>query len=199
MSTEEGSYVGPRNRRPRASSLPAIPNWAPLLSEDDQQRTSVTGIRRSEILDNPPLSKADSFQSQFPSRIFSLILPVFSSAWASFTIYYAYNCIQDVHLSQHLLHHDPQNTIRTINVLSQVTMLLLGSFTDEVFESVRWAFASSKRGVMATSFFALASSTSYRGVLLILFWNLTTSLANIYREGRIVIARDDPRLWGFQR
>src|SRR5579859_1774769 len=194
MSTEEGSYVG-RNQRPRASSLPALPNWAPLLSS----ATGPPRDRRSEILDNPSLSKAANFQSPFPSRMFSLILPVFSSAWASFTIYYAYNCFLDVPLSQRLLHHDPQKTIRTISVLSQVTMLLLGSLTDEVFESVRWAFASSKRGVMAMSFFVLASSTSYRGVLLILFWNLSTSLANIYREGRIVIARDDPRLWGFQR
>lgn len=200
MSTDEGSDVG-RNQRPRASSLPALPNWAPLLSEEDRQGTGATGIprgRRNEILDHSN-SNAVNSQSPFPSRMFALILAVFSSAWASFTIYYAYNCFQDVPLSQRLLHHDPQKTIRTINVLSQVTMLLLGNLTDEVFENVRWAFAGSKRGVTALCFFALASSTSYRGVLLILFRNLTASLASIYREGRILIARDDPRLWGFQR
>src|SRR5579859_2954990 len=69
MSTEEGSGVG-RNQRPRASSLPALPNWAPLLSEEDRQGTGATCIprcRRNETLDHSN-SNAVNFHSPFPSR-----------------------------------------------------------------------------------------------------------------------------------
>jgi hypothetical protein len=61
--------------------------------------------------------------------------------------------------------------------------------TSSVFEAVRWAFASSRSGIPASSFLSLSRATSVFGILNLLIGN----------EKHSLVRKDGHRFWSLQR
>jgi hypothetical protein len=62
---------------------------------------------------------------------------ILTCSTVAFTGYFAYNCSIKVPQSRHLLFSRPERTILLLSLLSQITIFLLCSLTDRVFELVR--------------------------------------------------------------
>jgi hypothetical protein len=147
-----------------------------------------------------PLFQAEqvtNFEAPLLDNIWIWLQAVLTCAAVAFTIYFAYNCSLEIPQSQTLIFSQPGNTILTLNILSQITILFLAQLTNSVFESVRWAFVCSQGGMPALSFLALGSSTPYYGVLKALLSGLKAFISNPRRYS--VMSRDSPGVWGTQR
>jgi len=184
-----GGIIPSMRLRKRRLSLPATPSMRAdspvtvsrerLLHEDlaetelpvsgpipgpERMRDDAYGSHRQEVG-----NLRNSLGSRLYNNGFTMSLALFTFGTVSFTIFFAYNSSLEIPKSQALIFSQPQNTILVVNVFSQASMMLLAQLTDGLFDNVRWAFASSKRGVPALSFFALATATTYLGVFMVLY------------------------------
>ena len=148
-------------------------------------------FNRLEIQEESPT------KSPLITHLSSWLLCLCTCATVAFTIYFAYNCSLEVPQSPILIFPKPQRTILTLTILSQSTIFLLGQLANSLFETVRWAFASSELGIPALSFFALGSSTSTLGVLMVLLNSFKAHPPDFNQQR--TSARDGPPVWGFQR
>ena len=128
-------------------------------------------------------------QSTFRQFFWTWLLALFAAFWIMFTIYFAYNCTLEKPLSTALIFSSPDNTLLVLNILSHGTIFCLKELTSAVFEAVRWAFASSNKGIPAYSFLSLSRATNLFGILILFAGKEKNSLAS--KEGH--------RIWGFQR
>jgi hypothetical protein len=68
-----------------------------------------------------------------------------------------------------ILWNDPQITIFTINLLSHLTVLLMEEFIATANDNLRWKLCSRYGGISLIDFLALAGSTSFIGLIQLLF------------------------------
>jgi hypothetical protein len=136
-----------------------------------------------------------------PLRIFLLtwLVAVATCGSVGFTIYFAYNASLESPLSDWLIFSRPELTILVLSGSSQITIFLLGVFTDGLLENVRWAFASGDDGVSALSTLALSPATGYIGVLVLLFSGLGWPHSGKEKWKIKAPLMDNYRIWGCQR
>lgn len=165
---------------------------------DGHNRSETNGGPGNEINPQPrQLGQEKSFQSLLRSQFSIWSLAIFTSSWVAFTVYFAYNCSLEVPQAETLIFSEPQWTILTLAILSQLTIFLLAELTNSVFEIVRWTFVSSERGLPALSFFALGTSTTSLGLLMVLWNGFKNHQSNCNSQRKWL--RDGPRVWSFQR
>ena len=140
----------------------------------------------TQSISDPPGTRLDSTFRQF---LWTWIVSLIAVAWVGFTICFAYNCTLVNPFLPSLLFSNPKYTLLMLNILSHGTIILLKDLTSSAFEAVRWAFASSKKGVSASSFIGLSRATSALGILDLVFG----------RSGSYGLGKDGHRLWGLQR
>lgn len=126
-----------------------------------------------------------SMWSRFPS---TWLLMAFATALLGFTIFFAWNSTLADPFVQSLLPASPTHTITALNILSHVTVFVLQVLVSNVFEALRWAFASSEQGISAFGFMSMSRATNLLGVLYLLPFN---SGSTEFWTGH--------RLWGLQR
>jgi hypothetical protein len=143
--------------------------------------------------------KPNSLVSPIRSHIFDWALVAVTCASVGFTIFFAHNCSLEAPRSRTLIFSDPKRTILALNILSQITIFLLSQLTNGLFENVRWAFASSKRGIPALSFYAMGPSTRYRAVFIIFSIGVMRYLQMQTCPRISPITRDSYWLWSFQK
>lgn len=117
-------------------------------------------------------------QSTFRQFFWTWLLAFFAACWITFTIYFAYNCTLEKPLSTTLIFSSPDNTLLALNILSHGTILFLKELTSAVFEAVRWAFASSNKGIPAYSFLSLGRATNLFGILILIAGKEKNGLAS---------------------
>lgn len=188
----------PLNRSSRsAERAPAAPNTD---NEDLQPKTgsqSKNMVFAEEVPENladrasGPITNLPRTRLDSPFRQFwgTWLVSLIATAWVIFTICFAYNCTLVNPFSIRLLFSKPENTILMLNILSHGTIILLKDLTSSGFEAVRWAFASSEKGVSASNFIGLSRATNALGVL-----GLVLGTSGSYGLGK-----DGYRLWGLQR
>jgi hypothetical protein len=186
----------------RSLSLPArAPSREHLLLEIGSSPETREGghSNQFEILPAQPYHNEPNFSifSSLWNHRAIWLLAVFTCAAVAFTIFFAYNSSLDIPRSQQLIFRSPQRTILALNILSQVTIFLLGLLTDSMFARVRWGFASSGYGISVLSFLALSPSTNYLGVLVLILSSL--HLSKLSWNSKVPFSRDGHCLWGFQR
>jgi hypothetical protein len=182
------------------SSIPAMSTGRQeRVSQPENQTTHHAGVSGS-----PNLHAFHQLDNSFGPRVYNnvseLMLALVTCATVGFTIYFAYNSSLAIPQSPSLIFSRPQNTIVALNILAQVSMMLLGQLTNGSFDRLRWGLASTRTGVPALSFFALASSTTYTGVLMMLYHGLNTHNSTPTQKTRQWrLTRIDQRVWGSQR
>ena len=97
---------------------------------------------------------------------FSWSMAILSSASVACTIYFAYISSQNGPIA---IFSNPLRTVLALNVLSQITVYLLGSLADNLLDNIRWALASSDNGISALTFLVLSPSTTSWALLAMLF------------------------------
>ena len=169
-----------------------------------QIRSRVVSVQNGVIAGNPSSqrkSHSHEVQNKEQARPLETLLRnqplifikvLLACASVSFTVFFAYNSSLEIPVTERLIWTKPQNTILTINILSQVTLVLLSDLIMNSFECIRWAMICSKSGIPILTFLSLSSSTSLVGVLKIIFEGFRT------RCGCKIIPAS-PRVWGYQR
>jgi len=157
-----------------------------ILAPLEQVSNSPEGCS-TEPISEPRGTRLDSTFRQFS---WTWILSLIATAWVIFTICFAYNCTLLSPFSTSLLFSKPENTLLMLNILSHGTIILLKDLMSSAFEAVRWAFASSKKGVSASNFIGLSRATNALGVLGLVFSKSGSPCG---------LGRDGYRLWGCQR
>lgn len=109
-----------------------------------------------------------------------------SGICAIFTIIFAYNCSLPNPISTMLLPSRSEDTLLILNILSHGSLQLLALLTSQAFEAARWAMASSKNGISASSFLVLSRATNLIGVFDLV-------------KGHGVLQLDRHQVWGLQR
>jgi hypothetical protein len=104
-----------------------------------------------------------------------------------FTAIFAYNCSLSKPMSTMLLPSKSTDTLLILNLLSHGSIQLLSLLTSQAFEAARWAMASSKNGISASSFLVLSRATSLIGVF------------DFFRGHSVVLKHDGHQVWGLQR
>ena len=131
----------------------------------------------------------NDLRSAVQKQQYTLLTAFLTAVCMSFTIFFGYNSSLETPLSMTLIFSKPETNIFVLNVLSQVTILLLAELTSAVLNTVRWALASSPNGSSAYTFLALSRATNIAGVLGLVFGH----------RGNLKIEKDGYRLWGGQR
>ena len=117
------------------------------------------------------------------------IQALLSGLLMTFTIIFAFNCSLPKPFAVWLLPSRSEDTLLILNACSHGTVLLLAALTSGAFETVRWALASSKRGIPAGSFLGLSRATGLLGVL--------SLFVGGDRRGYLKV--DGQQFWGTQR
>jgi hypothetical protein len=112
----------------------------------------------------------ERLKSTFKQRTSSWVMISATLLWLTFTVFFAYNATLGIPLFDKLV-FAPTTTITVLNILSHVTVVLLQFVTSDVFEAVRWALASSQKGISSFAFLALSRATSPMGVLYLIQHN----------------------------
>src|SRR5271154_3948401 len=108
---------------------------------------------------HPQSEFTNEIHSPFRIYLLTWLVAVVTCGSVGFTIYFAYNASLESPLSDWLIFSRPELTILVLSGSSQITIFLLGVFTDGLLENVRWAFASGDDGVSALSALALSPAT----------------------------------------
>jgi hypothetical protein len=108
------------------------------------------------------------FQYPIEKQRYTLLLALFTCGAMIFTVFFAYNSSLIKPLSTRLIFNTPATSVLMLNIASQVTIFSLAELTICVFEAIRWAFASSARGVQGYTFLSLSRATNVVGVLALL-------------------------------
>jgi hypothetical protein len=128
-------------------------------------------------------------QSTFQKQRYTLIVLFAAFLCLFFTIFFVYNSSIQHPFSTKMILAQPERSILVLNILSQITILLLGWLTCAALEAVRWARACSPTGTSTYTFLVLSSATSIFGVLRLL----------VSKEDRQEFRRGGHRVWGCQR
>ena len=110
---------------------------------------------------------------RFHRNYSSWILAALSVTVNVSTVIYAWNASLSSSPLRRIMWNDPQKTIFTINLLSQVTVLLLSALSITACDNMRWRLCSRSTGMSLLSFIALAGSSSLHGLVQILFSRTT--------------------------
>jgi hypothetical protein len=132
----------------------------------------------------------ERLKSTFKQRASSWVTICATLLWLTFTVFFAYNATLGVPLFASLV-FAPSKTITVLNILSHVTVVLLQLVTSDVFEAVRWALASSQKGISSFAFLALSRATSSMGVLYLIGHSSPDNSSD-----RVITGH---RLWGAKR
>jgi hypothetical protein len=133
--------------------------------------------------------ESSNFRYSLRNQVPILLLAVVTAMVMSFTVFLAYNSTLEHPLSQKLVATTPEQSILILNIASQITIFCLGETTHWVFETVRWALASSQSGIAAYTFLLLSRATSVAGVIYMMFG----------RPASVGFQKDGYRIWGSQR
>ena len=139
---------------------------------------------------HPSTFSSRSSLSSVRQQWFTIILAYATATSLVFTVFFAYNSCLDYPIVRSLIFTCPERTILMLNVLSQVTIFLLGELMSSIFEITRWAFVSRDTGIPAYTFLILSRATSIIGVVMLLFAR-TVSKSKFQIDGH--------RFWGTQR
>lgn len=119
------------------------------------------------------------------------LLSVLAATCLGVTIFFAFNCSLEYHLSQKLTFEKPERSITFLNIMSHISMFVLAELVSSVFEKIRWALASSQIGTSALTFLVLGRATNLLGVLNLLLSRKLNVSAFWFGDGA--------RIWGGQR
>lgn len=196
---KDNTLISGESHRPQSSHSAEHATAAPSSDCEDLQPNSELQENTSVSPQQVPESSAERstqsippgtrLQSTFRQFLWTWILSLIAAAWVIFTICFAYNCTLLNPFSTSLLFSKPENTLLMLNILSHGTIILLKDLASSAFEAVRWAFASSKKGVSASNFIGMSRATNALGVLGLVF----------SRYGSYGLGKDGYRLWGLQR
>lgn len=125
--------------------------------------------------------------STFNQFLWTWMTALLSGFCTIFTVIFAYNCSLSKPMSIMLLPSKSTDTILILNLLSHGSIQLLSLLTSQAFEAARWALASSKNGISASSFLVLSRATRLLGVF------------DFFRGHSVVLKRDGHQVWGLQR
>lgn len=128
-------------------------------------------------------------RSMWRQLLSTWILALLSGLLMAFTIFFAFNCSLQKPFAVWLLPSRSEDTLLVLNACAHGIVLLLAALTSRAFETVRWALASSERGIPAGSFLGLSRATGLLGVL------------NLFVGGdrRGYLKVDGQQFWGTQR
>jgi len=130
---------------------------------------SLVGLTPKIIAPSKALQESQIvLQSTCRQFLLTWAVMIISALWLAFTIFFAYNSTLTDPIVPNLVFATPSRTLNTLNVLSHVSIILLQILTADVFEAIRWALASSARGISALDFCILSRATSLMGVLYLL-------------------------------
>jgi hypothetical protein len=119
------------------------------------------------------------------------LLAACSIAVTSFTVYYGWNASFSSTPSAHFLWNRPDNTIFTVNLLSYLATILVGTLVTATCDQLRWTKCCAKEGMPFLKFLALSSATPVSGLLHLLLSPLPPVFSLLRSMG--------PRLWSLQR
>lgn len=120
---------------------------------------------------------------------FLVTMSAFGYAWSTTS---AHNWVSRV------IWGNPQNTIFTINLLSHLTGLFLDGLITRAFDNLRWRLCCRSQGIKLLDFMALAGSTSFLGLIRVLFGVGTRKRKS--NNGIVkVLRRNSYRLWSALR
>jgi len=111
----------------------------------------------------PVLLRVHQLKRNFPA----VGLAVIATVTAIFTSMYCWEATLRSRALERILWKNPQSTIFTINLLSLITIELLGVLISTACDNFRWKL--SKKGIGLLSFTALAGTTSWLGLFQLLF------------------------------
>jgi hypothetical protein len=106
-------------------------------------------------------SRRQRYRNQFRLASISFLLSIFA-------FYYAYEALVNPRPLLGRLIFSPSTTVFVVNVLSQSVAFIMAQVFSAIFETLRWSFASRRRGVMLTTFLGLSAGTSPFGVFRLL-------------------------------
>jgi hypothetical protein len=161
---------------------------------EDINKISGTSTQRNGEKNGTSHSDDDEIVATVLPSTFRLLrrtwmLAVLSLGWTVFTIVFAFNCSLPKPFSDWLLPSKSQNTLLALNIFSHGVVQLLGELALRAFDTLRWALATSKKGIPARSFLGLSSATGLLGVLYVCTWG--------DRGGSFKC--DRPQYWGISR
>ena len=144
-----------------------LPELLRTISSDQQVIDGMRSPRLSRLSANadkrPVLLRVHELKRNFPAVGLAVIVTV----TAIFTSMYCWEATLRSQALEGLLWKNPQNTIFTINVLSLITIELLGVLVSTACDNFRWKL--SQKGISLLSFTALAGTTSWLGLFQLLF------------------------------
>lgn len=120
---------------------------------------------------------------------YSGFLVALSTAVTSWSVFYAYNASISSSPFVLLLWNSSDTPIFTINLLTQISTLLLTELTYEVCEILRWSRASGRGGLSLLSFLALGRSTPPAALFslaapgLLNHWSFLTNITRLIHKG----------------
>jgi hypothetical protein len=123
----------------------------------------------------------------------TILLLILAALLFGFTVFFAWNSTQYNPLSKSFLSPQPSRTILALNNLSHILVMILTVLAADAFETVRWALASSRRGISSFNFLVLSQSTGPLGVLYLLLFNSMSGSLHPFFLGRI------HSIWGLIR
>ena len=112
---------------------------------------------------DPPKYTLYSLQPLGRRYLYTCGLAIVSTAVTSYSVYYTFNASLSSDPLLHLLWYSPNTTVFTLNLLAQLSTILLVEFTNTICEDLRWSTAGCKKGISMLSFLALGIATSPLG------------------------------------
>lgn len=152
------------------SSAPeaALPNLIQALHIDAENVSEIYFPR----FPHPPANADKNEPIQLTSRQFKRNYPavglaVIAVMTAIFASLYSWEAAMPSHTLRAMLWDNPQNTIFTINLVSHFTMQFLEILITTACDNLRWE--QSRRGISLLDFTVLAGTTTWLGLLQVLF------------------------------
>jgi len=124
---------------------------------------------------DPPKYTLYSLQPLGRRYLHSCSLAIVSTAVTCYSVYYTFNASLSSDPLLHLLWYSPNATTATLNLLTQMSTILLSELTNTICEDLRWSRAGRKKGISLLSFLALGIFTVCPSLYLS-FWDLACVL-----------------------
>jgi len=126
--------------------------------------------RTARYAEEPPTRGANSSSTDYdvlyspePFRrnyFYLIALSVITTVTTCYTVYYAYNATLAPNPNLTLLWPSPDTTIFTVNLLAQITVILLTELTNVACNHYRWGRVALPKGMTLPTFLALGVSVS---------------------------------------
>jgi len=109
--------------------------------------------------------RATLLASKGRKHLTTWLTAILTLASSALTVWYSQRAMVDRTALPPALQHSPGTTVLIANVLSHIVSFLVVTLFMETLESLRWALACRRQGVLLTTFLAMSRATPVAGVL----------------------------------